>query len=167
MSAGSPVNSKSSREDRSTGIVLESEVENPNIAFIQDRRKKVGPKRYRKRSKNTARRGKRSKKNEKNKNSETKNIEPGNPKNIKEFNSIIRNSLGHIKLSPLISVIRRVLNRRATASTSKNEFVERRAWLMSIQKLARIRFDWPLNTHIVSQCISTTVEYATSFFRST
>jgi hypothetical protein len=36
--------------------------------------------------------------------------------------------------------------------------VDKRAWLISIQKLASIKDDWPLITHIVSQCISTTVE---------
>jgi hypothetical protein len=63
-------------------------------------------------------------------------------------------------------VIRRVLKRRPIASTSKNELVESRAWLINIQKLASIKADCPLITQIVSQCISTTVEYATSFFKS-
>jgi hypothetical protein len=27
-----------------------------------------------------------------------------------------------------------------------------------MQKLANIKFDWPLTIHMVSQCISTTVE---------
>jgi hypothetical protein len=71
--------------------------------------------------------GNKLKKKLKNKNSATKNIEPGNPKNINVFNKIARKSLGHIKLRPLISVIKRVLNLRATASTSKNEFVDKRA----------------------------------------
>lgn len=85
--------------------------------------------------------GNKSKKNEKNKNSEIKKIEPGNPKNIRQFNSIARNSFGHKKFIPLISVIRRVLKRLATASTNKNELVESSAWLINIQKLASIRFD--------------------------
>jgi hypothetical protein len=69
-------------------------------------------------------------------------------------------------LRPLISVINRVLKRREIASTNKKEFVEIKAWLISIAKLANIRFDCPLITHIVNQCISTTVEYATNFFKS-
>lgn len=85
-------------------------------------------------------------------------MEPGNPKKISVFRRIMRNNFEHIKLSPLISVISLVLNLRATASTSKNEFVERSAWLISMQKLARIKFDCPLRIHIVNQCISTTVE---------
>ena len=111
-------------------------------------------------------RGNKSKKNEKKRNSETKNIDPGNPRKIKLFNSAIRNNLGHKKFNPLISVKRRVLKRRAIASTSKKEFVESRACAINIQKLASIKFDCPLIIHIVNQCISTTVEYATSFFRS-
>jgi len=71
-----------------------------------------------------------------------------------------------MKFRPLISVNNRVLNRLATASTNKKEFVDNNAWLIIIQKLASIKFDCPLTTHIVSQCISTTVEYATSFFKS-
>lgn len=74
------------------------------------------------------------------------------------FSSIARNSFGHKKFNPLISVIKRVLNLRATASTSKNELVESKAWLISIQKLDNNKFDCPLITHIVNQCISTTVE---------
>jgi hypothetical protein len=49
--------------------------------------------------------------------------------------------LGHIKFIPLISVINLVLNLRAIASTSKNELVDNNAWLISIQKLASIKFD--------------------------
>jgi hypothetical protein len=36
--------------------------------------------------------------------------------------------------------------------------VESKAWLIIIQKLDSIKLDWPLTIHIVSQCISTTVE---------
>jgi hypothetical protein len=108
-----------------------------------------------------------SKKNVKNKNSAMKNIVPGNPKKTKQFMRDARKSLGQRKLTPLISVIRRVLKRRFSASTKRNEFVDRRAWLISIQNPDNIRQDWPLITHIVNQCISTTVEYATSFFKST
>lgn len=97
-------------------------------------------------------------KKEKNKNSETKKIEPGNPRNIKVFNKAHKNNLGHKKFIPLISVISLVLNLLAIASTNKNELVESKAWLISIQKLANIKFDCPLTTQIVNQCISTTVE---------
>jgi hypothetical protein len=68
-----------------------------------------------------------SKKNEKNKTSAIKNNDPGNPKNIKVFNNIAKNSLGHKKLIPLTSVINLVLNLLAIASTSKKEFVEIKA----------------------------------------
>jgi len=120
---------------------LAVENEKPNIIFIQDLKKNVGPNKYKNTSKNRVRTGNKSKKKLKNKNSETKNMDPGNPKKIRLLINTIRNNLGHIKLSPLISVIRRVLNRRAIASTSKNEFVDNRAWLINIQKLANIRFD--------------------------
>jgi hypothetical protein len=36
--------------------------------------------------------------------------------------------------------------------------VDNKAWLIIIQKLDSIKFDWPLTIHIVNQCISTTVE---------
>jgi hypothetical protein len=80
-------------------------------------------------------------KNEKKRNSAIKNIEPGNPKKIKLFSNITRNSFGHTKLRPLISVISLVLKRRATASTNKNELVDNKAWLINIQKLAKSRFE--------------------------
>jgi hypothetical protein len=63
----------------------------------------------------------------KNKISETNIIDPGNPKKIKQFNSVIKNNFGHMKLRPLISVSNLVLNRRAIASTSKNELVDNKA----------------------------------------
>jgi hypothetical protein len=151
---------------RSLGRVLCSLSENPNIIFIHDLKKKVGPIKYKNTSRNRAPVGKRSKKNEKNKISEIKNIDPGNPRKIKILSNVTRKSLGHKKLSPLISVINLVLKRRAMASTRRNELVDINAWLMSIAKLASRRFDCPLIIHIVSQCISTTVEYATSFLRS-
>ena len=106
------------------------------------------------------------KKKLKNRISATNIIEPGNPKKIKQLTRATKNSLGHKKLTPLISVIRRVLKRRPIASTNKNELVDNKAWLINIQKLASIKADCPLITQIVSQCISTTVEYATSFFKS-
>jgi|TARA_B110000503_G_C7160942_1_gene419638 hypothetical protein len=84
----------------------------------------VGPIKYKNTNRNTAIRGNKSKKKLKNKNSATKKIDPGKPKKIKVLVNVIRKSLGHKKFSPLISVISLVLNRRATASTNKNEFVE-------------------------------------------
>jgi len=71
--------------------------------------------------------GRDQKKKLKNRNSDTKKIDPGKPKNIKLFNKVIKNSFGHMKFIPLISVNSLVLNRLAMASTSKNEFVESRA----------------------------------------
>jgi len=80
---------------------------------------------------------------------------------------LTKKSFGHKKLTPLISVTNRVLKRRPIASTSKNELVDNNAWLINIQKLASIKGECPLIIQIVNQCISTTVEYATSFFKST
>lgn len=128
------------------------------MAFIHVLKKKVGPNKYSNTIKNKAKRGKRSKKKLKNKNSAIKKIVPGNPKKTKELAKITKNNLGQIKLIPLISVIRRVLKRRFIASTKKKELVDKRAWLISIQKLARAKGDWPLIIQIVNQCISTTVE---------
>ena len=71
--------------------------------------------------------GNRSTKKEKKRNSETKNIEPGNPKNIKVFSNEHKNNFGHRKLIPLISVINLVLNLLAIASTNKNELVDNKA----------------------------------------
>ena len=102
-------------------------MEKPNIMFIHDLKKKVGPNKYKKISKKTVAVGNKSKKKEKKSISDTKKIEPGKPRNIKTFNNIQRKSLGHKKLIPLTSVIKRVLNRLATASTNKNEFVEIKA----------------------------------------
>jgi hypothetical protein len=82
-----------------------------------------------------------SRKNEKNNISETKKIEPGKPRKINTFKSIHRKSLGHKKLTPLISVIKRVLNLLAMASTNRNELVDISAWLISMQKLASIKLD--------------------------
>jgi hypothetical protein len=86
-------------------------------------------------------RGKRSKKKLKKRISATNMIDPGKPKKIKQLINPIRNNLGHKKFSPLISVINRVLKRLPIASTKRNEFVESKAWLISIQKLASIRAD--------------------------
>jgi hypothetical protein len=54
-------------------------------------------------------------------------IDPGNPKNTKVFSKLTKNSLGHRKLIPFISVISLVLNRRLIASTKKKEFVDSKA----------------------------------------
>lgn len=121
------VNTKSSLEVKSAGIRVDKLLENPNIKFIHDLKKNVGPSRYKKRRRKIDKRGKRSKKKLKNKNSETKKIEPGKPKNIKVFTRTIRNNLGHIKLRPLTSVISLVLKRRATASTNKKELADKSA----------------------------------------
>jgi len=134
--------------------------------FIHDLKKKVGPIKYKSISRYKATIGNKSKKKLKNKNSATKKIDPGKPRKIKVLRRTAKNNLGHKKFKPLISVIKRVLKRRATASTNKNEFVDNNAWLINIQKLDNIKFDWPLTTQIVNQCISTTVEYATNFFKS-
>ena len=132
---------RNSRVVKSEGALYDKDFENPNITFIHERKKKVGPIKYRSTSKKSASSGNKSKKNVKNKNSETKKIDPGNPRKIKVFSKVIKNSLGHIKFKPLISVNKRVLNLRAIASTSKKEFVESSAWLIIIQKLASIKFD--------------------------
>lgn len=72
-------------------------------------------------------RGNKSKKKLKNRNSETKKIDPGNPRKIRLFNNMVKNSFGHKKFIPLISVNKRVLKRLATASTKRNELVESKA----------------------------------------
>lgn len=119
--------SRNSRLDKSTGALIESAFEKPNITFIQERKKKVGPSKYRNTRRNIDNKGNKSKKKLKNKNSDTKNIEPGNPKKIRLFRRVIRKSFGHIKLIPLISVSKRVLKRLAIASTNKKELVDRSA----------------------------------------
>ena len=141
IKTGTPKNNINSRVDKSTGKDLVNAFEKPNNEFIQDLKKKVGPNKYKKISRKTDNKGNKSTKNEKNKNSETKKMDPGKPKKIKVFSKAHKKSLGHKKLIPLISVISLVLNRRAIASTNKNELVERRAWLINIQKLANIKFD--------------------------
>jgi hypothetical protein len=124
---GIPKKSKDSLAVRSIGILDFRKFEKPNIAFIQDLKKNVGANKYKNINKNNDISGNKSKKKVKNRNSETKKIDPGNPKKIRVFKSIARNNLGHIKFNPLISVIKRVLNLLATASTSKNELVESKA----------------------------------------
>ena len=132
--------------------------EAPKSKFVQVRKKKVGVKRYKITIKKAVNAGKRSKKKAKKRISETNIIEPGNPKKIKRLSKLIKKSFGQAKLIPLTSVTSLDLKRLPTASTSKKELVESRAWLMSIQKLASIRGECPLMTQKVSQCISTTVE---------
>lgn len=90
-------------------------------------KKNVGPNKYKNINIKSVNIGKRSKKKLKNRNSETKNIDPGKPRNIKLFNNVIKNNLGHKKFNPLTSVKSRVLNRRAIASTRRNELVDSKA----------------------------------------
>lgn len=123
------------------GRVCRSWVDEPNKTFIQLLKKKVGPIRYKNTINIKQRRGNKSKKKEKKRISETNIIEPGNPRKTRVLSNETKNSLGHKKLIPLISVISRVLNRRLIASTKKKEFVESKAWLISIEKLANIRAD--------------------------
>ena len=118
---------RNSRVVKSSGIVLESVFEKPNIKFIQERRKNVGPSKYKNINKNRASKGNRSKKKLKKSTSAIKNIEPGKPKNTNVFTKTTRNNLGVRKFNPDNSFINRVLNLRAIASTSKNEFVESNA----------------------------------------
>ena len=130
----------------------------PNKAFIHVLKKKVGAIKYNSVIMNKHSAGNKSNKNEKNKISETNIMDPGKPRKMSKLTKLTKKSLGHKKFTPLISVIRRVLNLRAIASTSRNELVDKRAWLISIQKPDKISEDCPLTTHSVNQCISTTVE---------
>lgn len=136
-----PPYASSSLEVKSAGITFKKWVEDPKSAFIQLLKKTVGAKRYSSTTKNKQRAGYKSKKKLKKRISATNIIDPGNPKKISRFTKLIRKSFGHKKFIPLISVISRVLNLRPMASTSKNEFVESSAWLISIQKLANISDD--------------------------
>jgi len=102
-------------------------VEAPNITFNQLLKKNVGPNKYSNNINKKHNNGNKSKKKLKNKNSATKKIEPGNPKKTREFIKMSKKSFGHRKLIPLISVMRRVLNRRLTASTRRKEFVDNNA----------------------------------------
>ena len=118
---------KSSLVVKSKGIVFSRCDEDPNSAFIQLRKNTVGAKRYSKTTNSKQREGYKSKKKLKKSISATNIIEPGNPRKISRFTKLTRNSLGHIKLTPLISVISRVLKRRPTASTRRKEFVDKSA----------------------------------------
>ena len=55
------------------------------------------------------------------------NLPPFKPKKIKRLTKLNRNNLGHKKLTPLISVINRVLNLLLIASTKRKELVDKRA----------------------------------------
>jgi hypothetical protein len=147
-----------SLEFKSKGMIFLIAVDKPNNTLIQLRKKKVGPNKYKNGIRKTQSKGKRSSKKLKKRTSAIKKIEPGNPKKIKQLIKLIKNSLGHKKLTPLISVINLVLNRLLIASTKKKELEDNRAWLMSMQKLVNIIIEYPVITHIVNQCISTTVE---------
>jgi hypothetical protein len=145
-------------ELRSRGIVLKTRVESPKRALTQLLKKKVGASKYNSINKYILKIGNKSKQKLKNKNSDIKKIDPGKPKKIRRLIREKINSLGHKKFTPLISVISRVLNLLLIASTRRNEFVDKRAWLINIQNPDSIKHDCPLIMHIVSQCISTTVE---------
>jgi hypothetical protein len=90
-----PVNKINSLVEISTGITLCKRVEKPNIMFIHDLKKNVGPSKYKKKIRNIAAAGNKSMKNEKNRNSDTKKSEPGNPRKISKFVNEARNNLGH------------------------------------------------------------------------
>jgi hypothetical protein len=122
-----PKKTKSSLEDKSTGKVFSSWIEDPNNTFIQLRKKNVGPIKYNSTIKIKQRRGNKSKKKLKNKISATNMMEPGKPKKIKQLINEIKNNLGHKKFTALTSVIKRVLNRLLMASTSKKELVDNKA----------------------------------------
>jgi Txe/YoeB family toxin of Txe-Axe toxin-antitoxin module len=87
----------------------------------------VGAIKYNKTTKKQYKSGKRSNKKVKNRISEINIIEPGNPKKINKLIKHNKNSFGHKKFKPLTSVISLVLNRRAIASTNKNELVDKSA----------------------------------------
>jgi len=114
-------------EFKSNGIVFSRCTDEPKRAFIQLLKKTVGARRYRRTINSKHRAGYRSKKKLKNRISATNMIEPGKPKKINKFTRLIKKSLGHKKFTPFISVIRRVLNRRPIASTSKKELVDNKA----------------------------------------
>ena len=153
-----PAYNNNSFKFKSKGSVFFKKIDDPNKTLVHVLKKKVGPNKYKRAIKNKDKKGKTSKKKLKNKISAINIIEPGNPKKTNKFINPIRNNLGVKKLTPLISVTNRVLKRRPIASTIRNEFVDNKAWLINIQKLASIKGECPLITQIVNQCISTTVE---------
>lgn len=148
----------SSFDERSADSLLLNSAEAPKRALTQVLKTNVGAIRYNKTTRKRHNAGNRSNRKVKNKISETNIIEPGNPKKTNKLTKLTRKSFGHKKFIPLISVISRVLKRLDMASTNKNELVDRRAWLISIQNPDRINDDCPLIIHRVNQCISTTVE---------
>lgn len=122
-----PLKTANSLDERSAGIVDSICLDEPKRTFIQLLKKNVGASKYNNTIKIKQRRGNRSKKKLKNSISETNIIEPGKPKKTSELINPAKKSLGHKKFTPLISVINRVLNRRAIASTRRNELVDRSA----------------------------------------
>jgi len=127
----------SSLNDKSIGNRCEKNLDLENIRFNHGLTKKVGAIRNSITRSSNEYRGKRSNEKEKKRTSAIKNSEPGKPKNTKQLRSENKNSFGVKKFKPLSSVISRVLNLRVIASTNKNEFVDKRAWLISIQKFAQ------------------------------
>jgi hypothetical protein len=93
----------------------------------------------------------------KNNDSAIKNREPGNPRFRIKFKNAAMNKWGVIKLRPLTSVINLVWNRRVIASNIRKEFVDIRAWLISIHAPEIHRGEFPVIIQIASQCISITV----------
>jgi len=118
---------RSSFDVKSVGRVFNICTDEPNNTFIQLLKNIVGPTRYNKNTRMRVNNGNKSKQKLKNKISAINMIDPGNPKNTRRFTRLTRNNFGHIKFTPLISVINRVLKRRPIASTSKNELVESKA----------------------------------------
>lgn len=113
--------------NKSTGAFFKKKSDAPKSTLTQLLKNIVGAIKYKRTTKNKQSAGNRSKKKLKNKNSATKKIEPGNPKKINKLTRLTKNSFGHKKLIPLISVINRVLKRLPIASTNKNEFVDSKA----------------------------------------
>lgn len=121
------INIKNSFLVKSTKCLFKRKDEKPNIVFIQLLKKKVGANKYKITNKKIDKIGNKSKEKLKKRNSAIKKIEPGKPKKIKELSNMTKKSFGHKKLSPLISVIKRVLKRLLIASTSRKEFVDNKA----------------------------------------
>ena len=101
--------------------------ERPNMTFIQLLKKKVGPRRYNKGIRSKHNKGNKSKKKLKNNISAINKIEPGKPRKTRQFIKLAKNNLGHKKLIPLTSVIKRVLKRLLMASTKRKEFDDNKA----------------------------------------
>ena len=92
---GTPRNRIPSLRDKSAGKDFRRLIEKPNIIFIQDLKKKVGPIKYKNIIKKRAANGNKSRKKVKNNISETKKIDPGNPKKIRMFKRTTKNNFGH------------------------------------------------------------------------